>query len=144
MMHHPKVIRKSVLGSSFHVYMYVFRIFIAMSVLPPKKNTVHHSDYFCPQVTLHHRHFSAAFPKVFGNVLSWMVYFMENRIQNGWFGAALISGNRENGAKMVQENGSNMFKPFQSHSFELSLNAFSSSGNLWSNDNVKREFVKQW
>ena len=79
-------------------------------------------------MTLHHRHFSAAFPKVFGNVLSWMVYFMENRIQNGWFGAALISGNRENGAKMVQENDSNMFKPFQSH-----------SGNMWSN--VKHYFL---
>ena len=136
MMHHPKVIRKSVLGSSFHAYMYVFRVFIAMSVVPPRKKAVHHSDYFCPQVTLHHRHFSAAFPKVFRNVLgkgwfiSWKIVFNMDNLGLHTFQETSIW---ETGAKMVQENHSNMFKPFQSHSFELSLNDFSSSGNLWSN-----------
>lgn len=91
-------------------------------------------------MTLHHRHFSAAFPKVFGNVLG-----------KGWFISwKIVWKIHDLGLHSFQETGklvrkwckrmtptcSNRFKAI--HSFELSLNAFSSSGNLWSN--VKHYF----
>ena len=153
-MHHPKVIRKSVLGSSFHVYMYVFRIFIAMSVLPPpqKKKTlctipiIFALKWRCTIVTSAPHSQRSSAMSLAGWFISWKIVFKMDDL--GLHSFQETGKMVRKWCKRMAPTCSNRFKAIPL-SFRWMLSRLQGiceamimwNGNLWSNDNVKHYFL---